>query len=106
MRDIKAMGAFYAVALLPVDDAGKFCAWCLEEFCYVDDKAPSMTHSGNKNKPVTGETIMMAPAAGFYTNPELGKNQVRLAYVLCKKDLQGALMILEKALEEYNGKIK
>lgn len=43
----------------------------------------------------------MAPAAGFYTNPELGKNQVRLAYVLCKKDLQRALMILEKALEEY-----
>ena len=60
-----------------------------------------MTPSGNKNKPVTGETIMMAPAAEFYTNPELGKNQVRLAYVLCKKDLQRALMILEKALEEY-----
>lgn len=95
------MGAFYTVAQLPVDDAEKFCAWCLEEFCYVDDKTPSMTPSGNKNKPVTGETIMMAPAAGFYTNPELGKNQVRLAYVLCKKDLQRALMILEKALEEY-----
>lgn len=95
------MGAFYTVAQLPVDDAEKFCAWCLEEFCYVDDKTPSMTPSGNKNKPVIGETIMMAPAAGFYTNPELGKNQVRLAYVLCKKDLQRALMILERALEEY-----
>lgn len=45
---------------------------------------------------------MMAPAAGFYTNPELGRNQVRLAYVLCKKDLQRALFILEKAIEKYN----
>ena len=95
------MGAFYTVAQLPVDDAEKFCAWCLEEFCYVDDKTNLMTPSGNKDKSVTGETIMMAPAAGFYTNPELGKNQVRLAYVLCKKDLQRALMILEKALEKY-----
>lgn len=95
------MGAFYTVAQLPVNDAEKFCAWCLEEFCYVDDKTSSMTPSGNTKKTVIGETIMMAPAAGFYTNPELGKNQVRLAYVLCKKDLQRALMILEKALEEY-----
>lgn len=98
------MGAFYTVAQLPVDDAEKFCAWCLEEFCYVDDNTSSMTPSGNKNKHVTGETIMMAPVAGFYTNPELGKNQVRLAYVLCKKDLQRALMILEKALEEFEAK--
>ena len=45
---------------------------------------------------------MMAPAQGFYTTPELGKNQVRLAYVLCKKDIQRALVILEKAIEEYN----
>ena len=51
---------------------------------------------------VKAETIMMAPAAGFYTTPELGKNQVRLAYVLCKEDIQRALMILEKAIGEYN----
>lgn len=67
------MGAFYTVAQLPVDDAEKFCAWCLEEFCYVDDKTSSMSPSGNKKEPVIGETIMMAPAAGFYMNPELGK---------------------------------
>lgn len=98
------MGAFYTVAQLPVDDAEKFCAWCLEEFCYVDDKTPSINSSGNKNVPIIGETIMMAPAAGFYTNPELGINQVRLAYVLCKKDLQRAVFILEKAIEKYNMK--
>jgi aspartate aminotransferase len=78
------MGAFYTVAKLPVDDAEKFCAWCLTDFNYE------------------GETIMMAPAAGFYTSPELGKDQVRLAYVLKKEDLQRALFILEKALEAYN----
>ena len=50
---------------------------------------------------VKAETIMMAPAAGFYTTPELGKNQVRLAYVLCKEDIQRALMIQEKAFGEY-----
>ena len=57
--------------------------------------------SSNPQTPI-GETIMMAPAAGFYTNPELGKDQVRLAYVLCKDDLRRAIMILEKALEAYN----
>lgn len=87
------MGAFYTVAKLPVDDAEKFCAWCLEKFCYKDEHTPDG---------YVGETIMMAPAAGFYTNTEYGKNQVRLAYVLCKQDLQRALVILEKALEEYN----
>lgn len=87
------MGAFYTVAKLPVDDAEKFCAWCLEKFCYKDEHTP---------EGYVGETIMMAPAAGFYTNIEHGKNQVRLAYVLCKQDLQRALVILEKALEEYN----
>ena len=80
------MGAFYTVAKLPVDDAEKFCAWCLTDFNYE------------------GETIMMAPAAGFYTTPDLGKDQVRLAYVLKKEDLQRALFVLEKALEAYNGK--
>lgn len=87
------MGAFYTVAKLPVDDAEKFCAWCLEKFCYKDEHTP---------EGYVGETIMMAPAAGFYTNAEHGKNQVRLAYVLCKRDLQRALVILEKALEKYN----
>lgn len=87
------MGAFYTVAKLPVDDAEKFCAWCLEKFCYKDEHTP---------EGYVGETIMMAPAAGFYTNTEYGKNQVRLAYVLCKQDLQRALVILEKALEEYS----
>lgn len=58
--------------------------------------------SGTNGKAVTGETIMMAPAAGFYTNHELGKTQVRLAYVLCKEDIQRALLILSKAIEEYN----
>lgn len=78
------MGAFYTVAKLPVDDAEKFCAWCLSDFSYE------------------GETIMMAPAAGFYSDPELGRNQVRLAYVLNKEDLKKALIVLEKALEKYN----
>ena len=87
------MGAFYTVAKLPVDDAEKFCAWCLSEFRYKDDK----TLEGK-----TAETIMMAPASGFYTTPGSGVNQVRLAYVLCKDDIQRALMILEKAIEEYN----
>lgn len=82
------MGAFYTVAKLPVDNAEKFCEWCLNEFDYE------------------GETIMMAPAAGFYSNSEHGKDQVRLAYVLKKEDLQRALKILEKALSVYPGKIK
>ncbi|MDR1632920.1 MAG: pyridoxal phosphate-dependent aminotransferase [Dysgonamonadaceae bacterium] len=78
------MGAFYTIARLPVDDADKFCAWCLSDFEYE------------------GQTIFMAPASGFYTRPELGKNEVRLAYVLQKDDLQNAMIVLEKALEEYN----
>ena len=61
-----------------------------------------MQPSGSKKLPVTGETIMMAPDAGFYGDPALGKNQVRLAYVLKKEDLQRALMILEKAIKTYN----
>ena len=89
------MGAFYTVAKLPVDDAEKFCAWCLENFSYKDQNTPK----GN-----TGETIMMAPAAGFYANTRLGKDQVRLAYVLCKQDLQRALIILERALINYKNK--
>ena len=82
------MGAFYTVAKLPVDDADKFCAWCLEDFEYE------------------GQKIFMAPASGFYTTPGLGKNEVRLAYVLKKEDLGKALIVLEKALESYQKKSK
>jgi aspartate aminotransferase len=78
------MGAFYTVARLPVDDADKFCAWCLSDFEYE------------------GQTVMMAPASGFYTTPDLGKDQVRIAYVLKKDDLARALEVLAKALETYN----
>lgn len=86
------MGAFYTVAQLPVDNTEKFCAWCLSEFVWKDEKTP---------KDKIGETIMMAPAAGFYSTPGMGQNQVRLAYVLNKKDIQRALFLLEKALEQY-----
>ena len=79
------MGAFYTVAKLPVDDAERFCAWCLSDFEYE------------------GETVMMAPAAGFYTTPGAGIDQVRLAYVLNKADLTRALFVLQKALEAYPG---
>ena len=87
------MGAFYTVAQLPVDDAEKFCAWCLSDFCYKDEKTP---------EGVAGETVMMAPAAGFYSDPEMGRQQVRLAYVLKKEDLRRAVFLLSKALEQYN----
>ena len=97
------MGAFYTVAKLPVDDAEKFCAWCLSDFVYKDEKTPETisTTQGSAKKCI-GETLMMAPAAGFYSTPGLGKNEVRLAYVLKKDDLQRALLVLQKALEEYN----
>lgn len=81
------MGAFYTVAKLPVDDADAFCAWCLSDFEYE------------------GQTIMMAPASGFYTTPGLGKNEVRIAYVLKKEDLAKALTVLSKALEAYPGRV-
>ena len=82
------MGAFYTVAKLPVDDSDKFCRWCLEEFNYE------------------GETVMMAPASGFYTTPGAGRNQVRIAYVLKREDLQRALVVLQKALEAYPGRVE
>ena len=78
------MGAFYTMARLPVDDAEKFCKWCLTDFSYE------------------GQTIMMAPGAGFYTDPADGRNEVRLAYVLNREDLAKALLVLRKALEAYN----
>ena len=82
------MGAFYTVAKLPVDDAEKFCSCCLSDFQYE------------------GETVMMAPAAGFYTTPGVGRDQVRLAYALKKEDLNRARFVLRKALEAYPGTIR
>jgi len=79
------MGAFYTVAKLPVDDADKFCAWLLSDFDYE------------------GQTVMMAPASGFYTTPDIGRNEVRIAYVLEKEALKKALIVLEKALDAYPG---
>jgi aspartate aminotransferase len=81
------MGAFYTMARLPIDDAERFCAWCLEEFSYEN------------------ETVMMAPGAGFYTTPGAGHNEVRIAYVLNKHDLERALFLLARALEAYPGHI-
>ena len=80
------MGAFYTVAKLPVDDAEKFCIWCLSDFQYK------------------GATVMMAPASGFYTEPGEGRQEVRIAYVLKKEDLAAALECLAKALESYPGR--
>ena len=81
-------GAFYVVAKLPIDDADKFCQWILESFSY------------------NNETVMMAPATGFYSTPNVGTDQVRLAYVLNQEDLQNALTCLDKALKEYPGRIE
>lgn len=78
-------GAFYCIAELPVADADAFAQWLLEEF------------------QLNNETVMVAPAAGFYSTPGAGKNQVRIAYVLKKEDLQKAVNILKAALEQYNG---
>ena len=78
------MGAFYTIARLPIDDSDKFCEWCLREFEYE------------------GATVMLAPASGFYSNPGLGKNEVRIAYILEKEELKKAIRILGKAIEAYN----
>ena len=78
-------GAFYAMAKLPVDDTDVFCQWLLESFAY-------------KN-----QTVMLAPAAGFYGTNGLGRQEVRLAYVLNAGDLENAMDCLEKALQEYPG---
>ncbi len=80
------MGAFYTVARLPVDDSDRFCEWCLREFDYE------------------GETIMLAPASGFYSDNTHGRDEVRIAYILKKEDLERSLLILEKALEAYNAR--
>ena len=81
------MGAFYTVVRLPVDDADRFCRWCLEEFDYE------------------GETVFMAPASGFYSTPGMGKNEVRMAYVLERPELARAIEVLRHALEAYPGRV-
>ncbi len=82
------MGAFYTVVSLPVDDADRFCSWCLSDFEYE------------------GATVFMAPASGFYTSPGHGRNEVRMAYVLNKEDLGHALVVLREALKAYPGRVE
>lgn len=84
IKVIRPQGAFYVIASLPVENAEDFCSWCLSDF------------SDN------GETVMMAPASGFYITPGLGLSEVRIAYVLNAADLQRATAILGKALQQYN----
>ncbi|OMP80569.1 pyridoxal phosphate-dependent aminotransferase [[Flexibacter] sp. ATCC 35208] len=79
-------GAFYAMARLPIDDSDKFCQWLLESFDYE------------------GKTLMLAPATGFYATPGLGRNEVRLAYVINTDDIRQAMICLRKALEIYPGR--
>ena len=79
-------GAFYAMARLPIDDSDRFCQWLLESFAH------------------NGQTVMLAPATGFYGTPGLGKNEVRLAYVLNTVAIDAAMDCLEKALEQYPGR--
>lgn len=80
------MGAFYTVVKLPVDNADRFCEWCLEHFDYE------------------GQTIFMAPASGFYTTPGMGKDEVRIAYILRKEELAKAIKVLAEALKAYPGR--
>ncbi len=83
----KPSGAFYCIAQLPIDDSDKFCQWLLEKFSYEN------------------QTVMLAPATGFYSHPEPGKKQVRIAYVLKQEDLRKAMICLEQALKAYPGYI-
>lgn len=83
----KPKGAFYTVVKLPVDDADKFAQWLLEDFEY------------------NNQTVMVAPASGFYSTPGYGKNEVRIAYVLKIDDLKNAMMILSEALKVYPGRV-
>lgn len=82
----KPSGAFYCIASLPIDDADKFAQWLLESFSYEN------------------QTVMLAPASGFYSTPGLGKNEVRLAYVLNIESLKKAVKCLEEALKVYPGR--
>ena len=79
-------GAFYVVARFPIDNADRFCQWMLEEFSYDN------------------QTVMMAPATGFYSSSDAGQDEVRLAYVLKKEDLEAAIKCLEVALATYPGR--
>ncbi|ASU34435.1 pyridoxal phosphate-dependent aminotransferase [Mucilaginibacter xinganensis] len=79
-------GAFYVVAQLPIDNADKFCQWMLEEFSYEN------------------QTVMMAPATGFYSTPGAGLNEVRMAYVLNNNDIEKAMICLDEALKVYPGR--
>jgi aspartate aminotransferase len=81
-------GAFYAVAKLPIDDSDKFCQWLLESFDYEK------------------QTVMLAPATGFYSTPGLGKDEVRISYVLNLESLKNSMKCLEEALKVYPGKKK
>ena len=83
----KPKGAFYAIAKLPIDNADKFCQWLLEDFDY------------------NGQTVMLAPATGFYATPGAGTQEVRIAYVLNKEALENAVICLEEALKVYPGKV-
>jgi len=82
----KPTGAFYCIAQLPVDDADKFAQWLLEDFNW------------------NNKTVMVAPAAGFYSTPEIGNQQIRIAYVLNTSDLKDAISILDEALKVYPGR--
>jgi len=83
----KPKGAFYAIISLPVDDSDKFCQWLLEDFNFEN------------------QTVMLAPASGFYATPGLGKTEARIAYVLKIDDLRGAVKCLEEALKVYPGRV-
>ena len=80
-------GAFYCIAQLPIDDADKFAKWLLEEFSW------------------NNKTVMVAPAQGFYSTPEIGKQQIRIAYVLNIEELKNAITIIEEALKIYPGRL-
>ena len=82
----KPSGAFYCIAQLPIDDADKFAKWLLEKFSW------------------NNKTVMVAPAQGFYSTPEIGKQQIRIAYVLNTEELQNAIYILEEGLKVYPGR--
>src|SRR5690606_21869160 len=84
LKVAKPKGAFYCIASLPVDDADNFAQWLLESF------------------DLNGETVMVAPAAGFYSTPGIGLDEVRLAYVLKKEDLIKSAEIIKEALKVYN----
>ena len=83
----KIDGAFYAIVRLPIDDCDRFCQWLLTDF--------------NLN----GKTVMLSPASGFYITPGLGKDEVRIAYVLKEESLKGAMACLEAALNVYPGRL-